>query len=472
FTPNVAGPWEYLLSSNLPRFEGQLGKFTAVESELPGHVRVANVHHFATENNKQHLWMATPIDRFLAIPRAEFDALVTQRASEKFTHLRVTLEAGADLREAAERMRAINARGLVVDLVLAAIPEDRNQRERYVTEIVSRFAPFNLTWMGLPNFDMVPRGRAILQEVGTLIRKLDPYRHPMTTLATGSSAAVLGDKWANLIAYGTPDANVGAVEHQLFQLPAINTGIQSVRDLWNATMNGQYPASGSGRYMTVWAEFMGGNRYWELEPHFDVDGGRALALEGVEYIVYVEKFAPVEVGVEQHGYDVAWINANTGERIRAKDFKGERFTGSPPDQNGPWILHVSREGRKESMLRSYKFDSREHGIPVQEIEQDPTKIPFDIAEPKEGELSLSKPATFSLKVKRASRATRSLLVEWTAEVVIDGEGYRVVGSGSQGTFQIPASIVHRFPGVLSLRAAILNANGKAYVIDKVYRLVP
>jgi hypothetical protein len=124
------------------------------------------------------------------------------------------------------------------------------------------------------------------------------------------------------------------------------------------------------------------------------------------------------------------------------------------------------------MLRSYKFDSREHGIPVQEIEQEPQKIPFDIVEPKEGELSLSKPATFSLKVKRASRATRSLLVEWTAEVVIDGEGYRIVGSGSQGTFRIPASIVHRFPGVLSLRAAILNAHGKAYVIDKVYRLVP
>ena len=54
-------------------------------------------------------------------------------------------------------------------------------------------------------------------------------------------------------------------------------------------MDGQYPASGSGPAMKVWADFMAQSRYWELEPYFDVDGGRALALDGVEYIVYVEK---------------------------------------------------------------------------------------------------------------------------------------------------------------------------------------
>jgi hypothetical protein len=312
----------------------------------------------------------------------------------------------------------------------------------------------------------------LLADAGAQIKKLDPYRHPLTTLAAGSSAAVLGDNWANLIAYGTPDPNVGAVEHQLYQLPAINSGIRTYQDLWNATMNGQYPASGSGAFMTVWSEFMAGNRYWELEPYFDVDGGRAIALEGVEYIVYIDKPGPIEVGVENHGYDVVWINPATGEWIKAKEFKGERFTGSPPEKSHEWVLHISREGHKEGMLRSYKFDSRETGIPVQEIEQNPQKIPFDIVDPKEGDLSISRPAYFALKVKRPTRATRSLLAEWTVEVVIDGEGYRVVGSGSEGTLRIPASIVHNFPGVLSLRAAILNANGKAYVIDKVYRLIP
>jgi hypothetical protein len=274
----------------------------------------------------------------------------------------------------------------------------------------------------------------------------------------------------NLIAYGTPDEQIGAVEHQLYQNPAINTGIGSQKDLWNATMNGQYPASGSGAYMTAWFDFMSGNRYWELEPYFDVDGGRAVALEGIEYIVYVDKPGPVEVTLEKHGYDVAWINPATGERLKQKGYNGEHFTGEAPDKSHDWVLHISREGTKEGMLRSYKFESRR--VPVQEVEQTPAKAPFDIATPAEGELSISKPARFAIKIKRDTRATRSLLIEWTGEVVIDGEGYRVVGVGREGTLQIPRGIAKNLPAILSLRVAALNANGKAYVVDKVYRLVP
>jgi len=57
-------------------------------------------------------------------------------------------------------------------------------------------------------------------------------------------------------------------------------------------------------------------------------------------------------------------------------------------------------------------------------------------------------------------------------LVIDGEGYRVVGAGKEGTMQIPKSLVKNYPAVLSLRMNVLNANGKAYVVDKVYRLTP
>ncbi len=123
-------------------------------------------------------------------------------------------------------------------------------------------------------------------------------------------------------------------------------------------MNGQYPASGEGGYMTAWFNFMSGNRYWELEPYFDLDGGRALALDGVEYIVYIVKAGPVEVTVKNHSYDVAWIDSATGERTKTKGFKGEHFVGEPVSKAHDWVLHISREGHKESMLKSYKFDSR------------------------------------------------------------------------------------------------------------------
>ena len=469
--PTEAGTWLYRLTSNLPRLDGKEGQFTAMESDSPGFIRIANVHHFMTEgNSKQHLWMATALDHFVTIPRAEFDRIVAQRAGEKFTHLRVAIESGDDLREAADRLRVINAHGAVADLAVASVPVDKNERQHYLTQVICRFASMNLTWMGIPSFEDVAHSRAALKEFGDLLKKYDPYDHPRTTLASLTSAALLGDGWMNLLSYGTPDPNVGAVEHQLYQSPAIETGIKNERDLWTATMNGQYPASGSGEYMTAWFEFMAGNRFWELEPYFGVDGGRAIALEGIEYIVYVDKPGPVEVTVEHHGYDVAWINPANGERIKAKGYSGEHFTGEAPDKSHPWVLHISREGTKEGMLKSYKFESRT--VPVQEVEQSPEKTPFDIALPDKNELSISHPPYFAIKVKRESRATRSLLIEWSAEAVISGEGYRVVGVGREGTMQIPRLIAGDLPAVATLRMSILNANGKAYVVDKVVSLVP
>jgi hypothetical protein len=472
FAPTESGEWAYRLTSNLKRLDGQLGKATATASDSPGFVKVANVHHFANEGtNKQHLWMATAIDDFVKIPRADFDRTVDQRVVEKFTHLRVTIAKDADLGEAAERIRAINARGVVADVVLGGIPADRAERERYMTDIAGRFSALNITWMGAPAFENLPNGKAILKDAGTLLAKLDPYNHPRTSMADATSAALAGDQWMSFLSYGTADPNVGAVEHQFYAMPQVNTGIQSERDLWNATMNGQYPASGSGKYMTVWFDFMSGNRYWELEPYFDVDGGRAVALEDVEYIVYIDKPGPVELTVEDHGYDVVWINPETGERIKAKNYKGKHFTGEPPDKSHDWVLRVSREGTKEGMLRSYKFDSREVPIRLQEVETNPQKMPFEVASP-DGDIVMSIAPRYSLKIVRATRATRDLLVEWTAEVVLDGEGFRVAGTGSQGTLHIPKEIVHKLPGTLSLRVSILNANGKAYAIDKVYRLGP
>jgi len=470
FTPTEAGKWDYRLTSNLARLDGQAGTVTAAESDSPGFVRVANVHHFATENLQQHLWMSTAVDRFAEIPRSDFDRLIEQRAQEKFSHLRITIDAATDLAEAAVRIRAINDKGLTADLALAAIPADARQREAYLNGVVARFCAFNITWSGMPSFEAAAHGRAVMKDTGDLLKKLDPYDHPRSSMAAGTSAPLAGDGWMNVLTYGTADQNIGSVEHQFYQLPAVNTGIRSQQDLWNATMNGQYPASGSGSYMKAWAEFMAGSRYWELEPYFDVDGGRAIALEGVEYIVYVEKPGLVELTVENHSYDVVWMNPATGELIQQKDYKGEHFTGEPPDKAHDWVLRVSREGHKAGMLKSYKFDSRP--VPVQEVELNPLKIPFEIAAPAGTEISLSKPAAFAVKIKRDSRATRSLLVEWTAEVPLDREGYRVVGTGREGTLAIPGSLASRYPAVMSLHLMLLNANGKAYALDRVYKLNP
>ena len=179
-------------------------------------------------------------------------------------------------------------------------------------------------------------------------------------------------------------------------------------------MNGQYPTFGNtgtygggrihvdakyadspgARAMTAWFDFFSRTRHWELEPYFDVDGGRALALEGVEYIVYVEKPGPVEVLVERHGYDVAWFNPITGESLKQKDFKGERFTGEPPDKTHDWVLHISREGRKEGMLQVLQV--RVAAAADAGSGANPQKMPYEMAEPagdtmRDGDAARSSP---------------------------------------------------------------------------------
>jgi hypothetical protein len=122
------------------------------------------------------------------------------------------------------------------------------------------------------------------------------------------------------------------------------------------------------------------------------------------------------------------------------------------------------------MLKSYKFESRLNL--GQEIEQTVAKVPFEIAEPASDELSLAKPPKFAIKLKRETRATRIMSYVWSGEVVADGEGSRILALGANGQLSLPRDLASHFPAVLNIRVMAINANGKAYSIDKVYRLVP
>ncbi|MBV8732702.1 MAG: hypothetical protein JO336_23065, partial [Acidobacteriia bacterium] len=234
------------------------------------------------------------------------------------------------------------------------------------------------------------------------------------------------------------------------------------------TCGGSGADSSQTKPFTVWFDTLSDTRHWELEPYFDLDGGRAVALEGVEYLVYIEKPGPLELKVEKHGYDVLWINPIDGEITRRK-FSGDHFTGDPPDKSHDWVLHVVREGRVESMNRSYKFESRE--ILMQEVESLPDKTPFEIEQPASAaDVAVGKPVSYSAKVKRETRATRAMMWLWTGEVAADGQGYRVLATGAQGTFTVPAGLAKNYPAVLNLRLYAMNGNGKVYALDRALEL--
>jgi hypothetical protein len=498
FAPTEAGAWDYHITSSVPEWNDKEGKFTAAASEAPGFLVPANVHHWmyteksATGLYQPHLWIGATERNFASLDDAAFRAMADARAAQKFTHVRgvVLVDESAysnGLPNAAfftrldARVRYLNEKNLVADLVLAgsgtitklfpAAPD----RRRFIRYVVARYAPFNVTWQGVERFEEYPDGRALMRELGGYLKEFDPYQHPRTTGGRVTSSVLLDDGWMNFALESTADANVNAVEHQLYAVPFVNVAAPAQEDdaafrrrLWNAAMDGQYTALASspdeakGKAISVFRDFFDDTRWWELEPYFDVDGGRAVALEDTEYVVYLEKPGPLEVTVEKHSYDIFWVNPANGESVRAKKFNGEHFTIEPPDKSHDWILHVVREGRVTGMNKSYKFESRT--IELQEVESNSPKVPFAMEAPKT-ELSVSKALPYAAKITRESRATRSMLFLWMGDVAADKQGYRILATGAKGDMRVPADIAKNYPATMHLRLYGMNANGKVYELD-------
>jgi hypothetical protein len=527
FAPVDAGDWEYRVTSNIARFSGHTGKFTATPSDHPGFIVPANGHHWrTTESQLAHLWMGDTMYRIGYVDDESFRRIADARAEQKFTHLRglavgETFE-NADqpkydwYRKLDERVAYLNGKGIIFDMILG---RDENflvkefptaaQRQRYLRFMIARYSPFNVTWQLTQEFEEYNDGRPLLKEMGTYLKNNDPFRHPRSTHAVTTSAPLLPDGWMDHVIYQSSDDHLGAIEHQLYAVPAVNaefgyenTGAGASHPhhvdsntfrhrLWNAFMNGQYPTYGNtgtyggakvamdlkhldapgARAMSVWFDFVSKTRYWELEPYFDVDGGRAMALPETEYIVYVEKpSGPVELRMEKHGYDAKWVNPINGEIVPLKEFKSEKYVAEPPSRDHDWILHISREGRKEGMLRSYKFESRP--FLFQEPDNAGSRLPYKIAEPAADEISAAKPAKYAVAITRETRGTRRMMYLWTGEIPVDGQGYRVLGTGAEGTWRLRQNMAKSLPGMMNVRLYGLNANGKLYFTDRIYRVTP
>ena len=142
---------------------------------------------------------------FAFLDRALFDKIVDTRARQKFNHLRGVIiglqpdqqksafpapdQPNPDFfRELDARIQYMNRKGIIADLVLGSdhnqlvgqFPE-RAQRERYIRYLVARYAPMNITWQGVQEFESYPEGREVLREMGQLLANLDPYKHPRST---------------------------------------------------------------------------------------------------------------------------------------------------------------------------------------------------------------------------------------------------------------------------------------------------
>ncbi len=506
YTPAEPGTYDWRLTG--AGFAGKEGQFTAVAVEKPGWLRAANVHHFAfvdatnPNNLTPHLWMGAMVPGFAAMGISQWKSLVDTRAAQHFNHLGITLVEDAAgnnfqspdfFRAAEEKLRYANQKGIIVDIaffgpngLMDRLLPTRNDRQKWFTYALSRLAAFDVTWQGIEGWESYDDGRALLKEIADYLSNLDPYKHTRSTRANITAGPMVDDGWLRYRSYqGADDGGVdaiGAIEQQVYQYPAVsnfaadNVDADAFRHrLWNATASGQYPSTAipneqAANAMKVWYEVLQDTRHWELEPYFDIDNGRGVALEGVDYLIYVEKAGPVRVTLEKHSYDGRWINPITGQSVKLKEIKTEVFTGEPPDRSHDWVLQISREGHKASMLKSYRFVSREEDTQLQEVEGDPEKVPFDVVEPSGDTISLSKPAEFSVKLKRETKALQHMVYEWTGEVTVDNRSYRVIGTGASGTFRIPANLARDYPAALHVKVMGMNALGKVYTLDRNYTL--
>lgn len=512
FAPTEGGQWDFHIISNVPELNDKTGTISAADSGSFGFIIARNVHHWAytehphTQIAKGHLWMGAAAPQLVSMEDSAFRALVDARASQKFNHLTFPVvtaaAAGAAFsspdspkldffRRLDERVRYLNQKGIIADLTLAAgegawtklFPEAA-ERRRFVRMMVARYAAMNVTWLATDFWEDYPDARALMKEVGGALKEFDGYHHPRSTGARMTSSPLLDDGWMDYVSYGAANDDMGSIEHQLYSVAFVNRALSGPdaasvrRGLWNSFMDGESPALAGNapddvKAMTVWFDLVSQTRYWELEPYFDVDGGRAVALpaaqidqdesiSATEYLVYLEKPGPLELRVEKHGYDALWINPADGTVVKRK-FSGDHFTAAPPDSAHDWVLHLVREGALESMNRSYKFESRD--ILMQDIEANPDKTPYDVDQPA-GDLTIEKPAPYSVKLKRESRATRSMRYLWTGEVTADHQGFRVLGTGAQGTMTPSKRLAANYPALLLMKVYGMNANGKVYLVTK------
>lgn len=502
YSPQEPGVHKFRLTGSASGLSGKQGEITALPNPAahPGALESSNLHHFATVDGivyTPYLFMGAVVPGFPSMDFTAWKTLVDARASRHFNHLAVTLvdSAAADFRTpeffraAGEKFAYANQHGVMIDLaffgpgLLTRLLPAAADRRAWFTDALSRLAAYDVVWQGIEAWESEPDGRALTKEIAGYLSSLDPYKRLSTSRTLSTSAPLADDNWMHLRAYQSSDDALGAIEQQVFADPAINNfsaaGISPEdfrHHLWNATMSGQYPEAvipdeASALAMKVWYEFMASTRHWELEPFFDVENGRGLQLEGVEYVIYAEHPGAVTVNVEKHGYDAEWIDPATGARTKIKDpCKGAVCTAAPPSAAHDWLLHLSRESTKAGMLKSVKFVSRDEELKLQELELDPEKVPFEITGPEADTLSLSKPAAFSVKMKRQSKALQHMTWLWTGEVTVSGRGYRVIATGESGTFHLPANLAAEYPAPLHVRLYGMNALGKVYSLDRNYTL--
>ncbi len=253
-------------------------------------------------------------------------------------------------------------------------PEARKAVLRYW---IARLAPYwNVTWNIAGEWDELLTS-AEFDGVGTFLKEIDPWKHPLTSHALGTttdrpwvdfrvqqfSAGTSSDAVTNAgrASADYADKPVFAFETSWEATPGKLTADQVRTGAWGSVMGGAFylyaecfePTLtwGDGRafpYIEIMNDFLSGLAYWKLKPDHTLVNADSLCLAdaGREYIVYRQDGGTVTVDLPNAGgiFQAEWLDPRTGARRAAGAVGGgAKRTFICPDTQD-WVLHLKRGG--------------------------------------------------------------------------------------------------------------------------------
>ena len=520
FSPDFEGRWDYRLISNIGNLDKQTGSFEALPAQTPGFIEVFNTRYFKYPlTNTPHFWLGDSLLGLAETPWAEFEATAERRSEQGFTHVRalavpplgasrkVFSEAGEPhvehFRALDRRVEHLHKLGIVVDLVLGNSGNELDElfprlreKDRYIRYLCARYAAYSVTWQILLEWESHEAAGKLLKQLASSLRKHDPYAHPMSTGATVTSAPLAEDGWQDYFVQNRVDPALAAIEYELNRAPFVNTGVglgasppAARRQAWNAAVRGHYVTlnaedtsaeSPFAEQMVPLKQFFSQSRYYDLQPHYRIVGGAALALHrvprysertvGIEHVVYAETPGLIEMVMPKQEYSVSWYNPANGAWLdQKKKFKGDRYRSRTPDDAHDWVLYVRREGKKQDYNKSFILESK---LPrFREVEYSPSELPFEIQLPDGNELRAGRAHDFNATLLKNTIAAKRTVWLWMAEAAGSARGARVLGTTQAGSFNIPAELAQSYPTTLSVRAIGLDGAGRLFEAFRTYSLL-
>lgn len=519
FSPDFEGRWDYRLISNIGSLDRHTGSFEALPAQTPGFIEVFNTRYFKYPlTNTPHYWLGDSLLGLAEIPWEEFEALAERRSEQGFTHVRVLAvpplsasrkafsESGEPdvehFRALDRRVERLHSLGIVTDLVLGNSGDELDElfprlraKDRYIRYLCARYAAYSVTWQILLEWESHEEGGKLLKQLASSLSKHDPYSHPMSTGATVTSAPLAEDGWQDYFVQNRVDPAMAAIEYELNRAPFVNTGIgvgaspaSARRQAWNAAVRGHYVTlsaedssteSPFAEQMVPLKQFFSQSRYYDLQPHYRIVGGAALALHrvprysertvGIEHVVYAEEPGLIELVMPKQEYSVSWYNPANGAWFdQKKKFKGDRYRSRTPDDKQDWVLYIRREGKKQDYNKSFVLESK---LPrFREVEFSASELPFEIQLPEGNELQAGRAHEFNATLLKNTIAAKRTVWLWMAEAAGSARGARVLGTTQSGSFSIPAELTQSYPTTLSVRAIGLDGAGRLFEAFRTYSL--